>query len=260
MVMEQGTWVCFAQGTRLPADQCPPDSKLHYMVDYITYNSPEEYVQLQENKRIQGIKSTETYNANPGAYPACINEPPMGPEEQCGNENCCFHNILWLQYDGCTLEQAIGLTAVYSFCDGWGYGPVVDALGGMDEFDQLNEEGPDVSKMGAWYDQHRPLIHYIMDTRENEPGGLRDYWRHSQDPKYIIPQYELIRLFLEKGPDGQWIPYQVPGKPFIIPEGLTEWIEHTDPIQDVPGFWKTHIVAKSLIEKTDTSGYGHIAG
>lgn len=203
----EGQWVCFVQGTRLPADQCPPDAKRHYMVDYVTYDSPEAYAQIQANNKIQGAASQARFNSNPAGYPPCTNDPPMGPEDQCGNESCDLHNILWLEFEGCTHEQAIGLTAVYNRSEDWGHGLIADTLGGMDEFNKLNEDGTDIPGMSAWYDSHLPLVQYFMESRESD--SLLEYWLCAKYPGRYMPTNVTIYMVAETDGQGGWQP--VPG-------------------------------------------------
>lgn len=180
---------------------------------------------------------------HPPQYPVCSADPPHAPGDPCGWENCNLHNILWMEGDGCTHEQAVGLTAVYNFSESMGYGPVADALGGMEEFNALNENGVDVPGMVAWYDQHQPLVYYIMET--NEQTGLWDYWWQAKHPTHPIPERGTISMWLVKGPEGQWLPYQTPGFPVVFPEDFTGWSDHYDATKASmdPELWANHVVA-----------------
>ena len=240
METQEGQWVCVVDGSRLPEAQCPPDAKRYYMVDYVMYDSPEDYRQIQENARIQGEASKARYDAAPHTYPPCSADPPHGPETSCGYETCDLHNILWLEFDGCTHEQAIGLTAVYSFSESWGYGIVADTLGGMDEFNTLNENGPDVSGMVAWYNAHQPLIHYIMETRESE--DLLPYWEQEkyQNSNVHVPKYVEWSMLVQLNENQQWVPYQLAGFPLIFMSDDDPDVSKVDPAYVGPEYWQSH--------------------
>lgn len=178
----------------------------------------------------------------PPKYPKCTADPPHSPDDLCGYENCDLHNILWLEKDGCTHEQAIGLTAVYGYSESMGYGPVADALGGMDEFNQLNEEGPDVPGMIAWYNAHLPLVYYILEIWEKDPEGLWNYWWQAKNPQHHVPVYEEFHLMVVKRDDGQWQPYKLPSLPVVFPAndpGFTD-VSKLDPTYTDTSYWQTH--------------------
>lgn len=239
----EGEWVCFDRGTRLPADQCPPDAQLQYFVDHVSYDSPEAYAQIQETMRVQGAANRSRFDQNPEGYPPCTNDPPTGPEVQCGSESCDMHNILWMETEGFNHEQAIGLTAVYNFTfNAWGYGTVAEALGGLDEFDDLTDGDQNIPGLSQWYNDHKPLVEYIMETHEKH--GLYEYWLASRIPGYEPRKWGQVSIHLFKGPDGQWQPYQVPGHPLIIPEGYDQWSESYDAAKASmdPDQWATHAI------------------
>ncbi len=189
----------------------------YYVVDHVRYDSEDSYKQIMENHRIQGIAAKALYDQNPGGYPKCTNDPPVGPEAQCGNESCDLHNILWLEFDGCTHEQAIGLTAVYNQSDNQsGVGSVAEALGGMDEFNLINEEGANVPAMVAWYDQHQPLVRYFMESQDRE---LLEFWYCAKYP-------------------GRYMPTNVTGYMVVDPSGQDGWSTVLGPNGKV---WSTDI-------------------
>lgn len=246
MSLDQPQWVYVKEGTIIPLPNYPENVPAgvtpKYRVNATFYDSKDSYEQMTENARIQGIAAKARFDANPGGYPPCSNDPPTGPEEQCGSESCDMHNILWLEYDGCDHEQAIGLTAVYNFADSWGYGPVADTLGGMDEFNTLNENGPDMQGMIEWYNAHQPLVYYIMEIREKD--DLWDYWWHAKNPDHLIPERGRISIHLIKGPNGQWQPYQAPGQPLLAPESYDDWLANYDATKAsmTPEMWANHTV------------------
>lgn len=238
----EGQWVCFVNGTRVSANQAPPDVKRYWSVNYVSYDSPEAYAQIQENIRVQGAANKARFDQNPASYPPCLADPPMGPEVQCGHESCDLHNILWMETEGFSHEQAIGLAAVYSFSDGWGYGSVANALGGMDQFNDITGEGADTKALVQWYNDHKPLVEYILETHERH--GLHEYWLASRIPGYEISKWSKVSIHLVKGPDGSWLPYQVPGHPLLIPEGYEGWSESYDAAKASidPETWETHTI------------------
>lgn len=237
METQEGQWVCYLNGTRIPADQCPPDADRFYMVDYTSYDSPEAYQQIQENKRLQGINSKALLDTNPGGYPPCSSVTPVGPEDQCGSESCNLHNILWLEFYGCSHEEAVGLTAVYNYSEGHP-SAVAEALGGLDEFNQLNENGAEVPGMRAWYTAHKPLVQYILEAHESD--SLLDYWWAAQIPNYRIHRYVEWSMLVIKGSDGAWAPHQLAGFPLVFTEDSFPDVSQSDPSYDRTDYWLTH--------------------
>lgn len=174
----------------------------YYIVDHVRYESEEEYNQIVENHRIQGIAAKALFDANPGGYPVCTNDPPMGPEAQCGSESCDLHNILWLEFDGHTHEQAIGITAIYNSLDS-GPSQVAEALGGLDEFSTITEAGHDVPKMQVWYAAHQPLVQYILESRDRE---LLEFWLTAKYPGRYMPTTVTLHMIMEPDGKGGWQP------------------------------------------------------
>lgn len=189
---------------------------------------------------------------HPYQYPPCSSDPPFPPEESCGYENCDLHNILWLEKDGCNHAQAIGITAAYNFSENWGYGPVADALGGMDEFHTINENGPDVSQLIKWYEDHQPLIYYIMETSQRT--RLWDFWLQATNPTWVIPERGRLSIHLVKDDQGQWQPYHVPGQPAVIPEDYQGWSENYDVTKASLPAGADHIVAHFEYKRNPSTG------
>lgn len=181
--------------------------RTYYIVNYVRYDSKEAYEQIMENNRIQGIAAKALFDANPGGYPRCTNDPPMGPEVQCGSESCDLHNILWLEFDGHTHEQAIGITAVYNRSMDWGSGIVADTLGGLDEFNTITENGHDVPKMIEWYNTHQPLVQYFLESRDRE---LLEFWYSAKYPGRYMPTTVTLHMIIEPDGQGGWQPVRGP--------------------------------------------------
>jgi hypothetical protein len=238
--LTDGQWVYIKGGTFIPLSDYPdgvPDGVTPvYRVDYTTYDSKESYEQIKAQEEINGAVNKARFDLAPDTYPACASDPPYGPERQCGYENCPLHNILWLEFEGCTHEQAVGLTAVYSFSDGWGYGNVVDALGGMDQFNEINEQGPDIPKMQAWYAAHKPLVQYILETTDRD---LLPYWWQAQIPTYHIPKIVEWSMLVHLDENQQWTPFQLDGYPLIFTDDSSPDVSNADPDYTGPDYWLT---------------------
>lgn len=186
---------------------------------------------------------------NPYQYPKCIEDPANGPEDLCGSESCDLHSIVWLESEGINHEQAVGLTAIYDYSLGYS-SKVAEALGGLDEFNQLNENGlDDPASLGAWYAAHLPLVEYVLETREQD--GLYHYWLQARIPTYHIPVYQELSIMVQEQ-DGVWSPYQIPGQPLILSNDWKEWQDQVDSdpmhklpdgLQD-PSYWDHRRVAR----------------
>lgn len=108
-------------------------------------------------------------------YPACYNEPPLAPGEQCDHEYCPRHTVVWLESEGVTHEVAVGLTAVLDYQESERGGIVVDALGGFDSWDKVTDFSSvwDSGPMTEWYNAHLPLVVYCL---EQSSWSGKDYW------------------------------------------------------------------------------------
>jgi len=205
-------------------------SEFTYIKDGVHYRSEQEYLQLQETARANGAANKARWDAAPGTYPKCNAEPPLGPEEQCGGEDCPLHNILWLELEGFTHEQAIALSAVYDFCMFQGYGPVADALGGMDEFNNLTEMDPAPAALAQWYTDHYNLVYYIMEVHHK--SCLWDYWWQAQtNSTRPVPERGTVTIHLVKDAEGNYQPYFPPDLPLVVPEEILAWSANWDAVR-----------------------------
>jgi hypothetical protein len=171
-------------------------------------------------------------------YPECSSYTPCGHEVQCGNEDCWLHNILWLESVGFTHEESIGLAAVYRWSANYS-NRVADALGGLDEFENITMEDPESPQLKAWYHAHLPLVQYLLE------GQYRDmlrYWYQAQTPSMPVPKSDKLTMLVQRQPDGTWVPYTLPGYPTIFQDNNS-----LDPlyavgvqIGQIPGFYETH--------------------
>jgi hypothetical protein len=150
-----------------------------------------------------------TVNQGP-QYPKC----PYDIEDGVACE-CMRSLIMGFEGEGHDHKTAIGLALALEAAYRDFSNPVVDALGGFDEFNKLTEDGiGSKEEMEAWYAAHLPLIEYLAE-RDDE---LKPYWHQAKYPEYRIPEVITYSTVITRTEDGGYVQVQAPDLPLMLNE------------------------------------------